>query len=110
MRKVRLIIATLLAVGGFTAIPAIAQARDYGLGFGSMHMACYEQYAGRIWISGGAAFDYRGNWYCTKNFHPLGPVLGGINIQQYCSTTYPGSRAIYRGWGPLSCARSAPWV
>jgi hypothetical protein len=93
--------ATLLAIFGatFTATGTASASTDYGM---NMDVACHYTYGGSQY---GAAFYSPTNpfsWVCRHisfNTGSFGMIVdGGVDMQKYCSITYPGSRAVIVSW------------
>jgi hypothetical protein len=79
--------------------------RDYSV---SMNAACTQQYgwgaSARFWSLWNAY-----SWYCQRN----GVGLGGINVDRWCKSAYPGSYAVVNNpsWVyAWSCRKVPSWA
>ena len=104
-RKRLAVIGLIVALAGVlpiaTASPAAA-ATDYGV---SMNQACRYTYGGsQYWADFNNWFSPF-SWVCRQNSYTFSippavtvTTVGGVDVQKYCSITYPGSRAVVVAW------------
>ncbi len=109
MVRRRLLAGAGIAIAGVAAVaPAVtagpaSASTDYGI---SMVQACRYTYnnptAYALFVQASNPFS----WYCVEpssvmiGLPPSVTVvnLGGVDVQKYCSITYPGSRAVIVAW------------
>jgi hypothetical protein len=98
------LVAALLTLLGLslTAPSASAATTDYGV---SMNQACKYTYNNPSLFADYGNYWNPFSWYCvswslTVSLPPSWTYtpVGGVDVQKYCSITYPGSRAVVVAW------------
>jgi hypothetical protein len=98
-----LIAGAAVAVPVATAGPAAA-ATDYGI---NMTQACRYTYNGSQYWADFNNYYSPFSWICWQNTYTVGfpsgvsvtvSPVGGVDVQKYCTITYPGSRAVVVAW------------
>jgi hypothetical protein len=96
----------LLSVLGASAPPAMA-ATDYPVDEAA---TCRMQYNGPQYFAGSYILQGSSAWTCYSPSFGLplaftATPVGGIDMQKYCSTTHPGSKAVVPvAWRPMQWA------
>jgi hypothetical protein len=104
-RRVALLLATGAAVIGGVSVATVVPASavtDYGI---SMTQACRYTWGGpQYWADFNNPFNPY-SWVCRQNSYTVGfppsvtvTTVGGVDVQKYCTITYPGSRAVIVSW------------
>ena len=100
-RKVRIgIVATTAAVVPVLGVTSASAATYYSI---NVAQACVYTYNNPAMQADVASFSNPYSWYCEQPSHTVGVPLGfsntytavgGVNLQLYCTKTYPGSKAV----------------